>query len=53
MAFDVLDEVIDIVGMAPVGEIRLVPDPIPIGVAPWLPPTATVSCNRVGHDRQH
>lgn len=52
MALNVLDELIDIEGMAPVGEIRLLPDLDSYRPAPWLPRTATVRCDQIGHDRE-
>src|SRR5664279_6384726 len=52
MALNVLDELIDIEGMAPVGEIRLLPDLDSYRSSPWLPRTATVWCDQIGLDRQ-
>jgi len=52
MALNVLDELIDIEGMAPVGEIRLLPDLDSYRSSPWLPRTATVRCDQIGLDRQ-
>ena len=51
MALNVLDELIDIEGMVPVGEIRLLPDLDSYRPAPWQPRTATVRCDQIGSDR--
>ncbi len=52
MALNVLDELIDIDGMIPVGEVRLLPDPDSYRLSPWLTRTATIRCDQIGHDRQ-
>jgi glutamine synthetase len=52
MAINVLEQLIDIQGMEPVGEIRLLPDPATLTVLPWAPGSASVLCDQVGHDRQ-
>jgi glutamine synthetase len=52
MAIDLLEQLVDIEGMAPVGEIRLVPDPDTFTVLPWAPGSASVLCDQVGHDRR-
>src|SRR5438309_11818563 len=41
-AFTMLDHLASVEGMAPVGEIRLVPDPSTFAIAPYAPHTATV-----------
>ena len=51
MAIDLLEQLVPIEGMEPVGEIRLVPDPATFGVLPWVPATASVLCDQLGHDR--
>jgi glutamine synthetase len=52
MAINVLEQLIDIEGMEPVGEIRLLPDPATFTVLPWVPGSASVLCDQVGHDRR-
>jgi glutamine synthetase len=52
MAINQLEQLIDIEGMQPVGEIRLVPDPATFSVLPWATRSASVLCNQVGHDRK-
>lgn len=51
MAIDLLEQLVDVEGMEPVGEIRLVPDPATFTVLPWAPGTASVLCDQLGHDR--
>ena len=52
MAINVLEQLTDIEGMEPVGEIRLLPDPATFTALPWAPGSASVLCDQVGHDRQ-
>jgi len=52
MAINVLEQLVDIDGMEPVGEIRLVPDSATFTTLPWAPGSASVLCDQVGHDRQ-
>lgn len=52
MAINVLEQLIDIEGMEPVGEIRLLPDPATFTVLPWARGSGSVLCDQVGHDRQ-
>ena len=52
MAINLLEQLVDIEGMAPVGEIRLVPDLDSFTVLPWVPGSASVLCDQVGHDRR-
>ncbi len=52
MAINVLETLVDIEGMEPVGEIRLLPDPATFTVLPWAPGSASVLCDQVGHDRR-
>ncbi|CAN5598219.1 glutamine synthetase family protein [soil metagenome] len=52
MAINLLENVVHIEGMEPVGEIRLVPDPDTFTVLPWAPGTASVLCDQLDHDRQ-
>ena len=53
MAINVLENLVDIEGMEPVGEIRLVPDPATFTVLPWAAGSASVLCDQVGHDRRN
>ena len=51
MAIDLLEQLVDVEGMEPVGEIRLVPDPSTFTVLPWSPGSASVLCDQLDHDR--
>src|SRR5258707_9114399 len=51
MAINLLEQLIHVDGMEPVGEIRLVPDPATFTVLPWVPASASVLCDQLGHDR--
>ena len=51
MSINLLEQVIAIEGMEPVGEIRLVPDPATFTVLPWSPGSASVLCDQLDHDR--
>ncbi|MBC7518252.1 MAG: glutamine synthetase [Microbacteriaceae bacterium] len=51
MSLNLLDKLIHIEGMEPVGEIRLVPDPATFTVLPWVPASASVLCDQFDHDR--
>jgi glutamine synthetase len=51
MAINLLEQLIHVDGMEPVGEIRLVPDPATFTVLPWAPATASMLCDQLGHDR--
>ncbi|MDT4908174.1 MAG: glutamine synthetase, partial [Pseudonocardiales bacterium] len=51
MSINLLEQVIHIEGMEPVGEIRLVPDPATFTVLPWVPASASELCDQLGHDR--
>lgn len=52
MAMNVLDQLQDIEGMEPVGEIRLVPDPETFTVLPWTPSSASLICDQLDHDHR-
>jgi glutamine synthetase len=52
MAINLLEQVVHIEGMEPVGEIRLVPDPDTFSVLPWVPASASLLCDQWGHDRR-
>ncbi len=49
-AINLLDDLVPVVGMEPVGEIRIVADPATFVRLPWLPGVASVLCDQVGHD---
>lgn len=51
MAIDLLEQLVHVEGMEPVGEIRLVPDPATFTVLPWAPGSASVLCDQLDHDR--
>ena len=50
-AIDLLEQLVHVEGMEPVGEIRLVPDPATFTVLPWAPGSASVLCDQLDHDR--
>ncbi|MGH2449520.1 MAG: glutamine synthetase family protein [Chloroflexota bacterium] len=52
MAMNLLEQVVPVEGMEPVGEIRLVPDPDTWTILPWAPGCASLLCNQLDHDRQ-
>lgn len=52
MAINLLEQVVDVEGMEPVGEIRLVPDPDTFTALPWSPGSASVLCDQHDHDRR-
>lgn len=49
-AVNVLEDLVDVVGMEPVGEVRVVPDPDTYTVLPWVPATAGLLCDQLDHD---
>ncbi len=49
-AINMLEQLIFIEGMEPVGEVRVVPDPDTYSVLPWVPRTASLLCDQLGHD---
>ena len=49
-AVNVLEQLVDVDGMEPVGEIRLVPDPGTYTILPWVPATAGVICDQLDHE---
>jgi glutamine synthetase len=51
-ALNMLDQFVQVEGMAPVGEIRVVPDPGTYGRLDWVPRTASLLCDQLGHDGQ-
>ncbi len=52
MSINMLEQIVHIEGMEPVGEIRLVPDPGTFTVLPWSAGSASMLCDQLGHDRQ-
>jgi glutamine synthetase len=50
MAINLLEQMIDIEGMEPVGEIRIVPDPETFTILPWTPSSASVLCDQLDHN---
>jgi glutamine synthetase len=53
MAINLLEQLIDIDGMEPVGEIRLVPDPDTFSILPWTPSSASLICNQLDHNHMN
>lgn len=51
MAINLLEQLVHIDGMEPVGEIRLVPDLSTFSVLQWSPGSASVLCDQLDHDR--
>jgi glutamine synthetase len=51
MSINMLEQLIHVEGMEPVGEIRLVPDLETFSVLPWVPASASILCDQLGHDR--
>jgi glutamine synthetase len=51
MSINLLEQVVHVEGMEPVGEIRLVPDLETFSVLPWVPASAGVLCDQLDHDR--
>lgn len=49
-AINVLDDLVPVEGMEPVGEIRIVPDMDTYQALPWLDGVGSVFCDQVGHD---
>ncbi len=49
-AVNMLEDFVVIEGMEPVGEIRVVPDADTYTNLPWVPRTASLLCDQLGHD---
>jgi len=49
-AVNMLEQYVPLEGMEPVGEIRITPDPGTYTVLPWLPRTASMLSDQLGHD---
>ena len=52
MAMNLLEQLVSVDGMEPVGEIRLVPDPETFTVLPWTPSSASMLCDQLDHNHQ-
>src|SRR5579871_6647730 len=52
MAMNSLDQLQQVEGMGPVGEVRLVPDPESFAIVPYAPHSAALLCDLMGRDRQ-
>jgi len=52
MAMNLLETLVPIPGMEPVGEIRLVPDPETFTVLPWVEHSASILCDQLDHNRE-
>jgi glutamine synthetase len=52
MSINLLEEVVPVPGMEPVGEIRLVPDPETYSELPWSTGSASILCDQLDHDRR-
>ncbi len=53
MSINMLEQMVHIEDMEPVGEIRLVPDPGTFTVLPWSAGSASMLCDQLGHDRRN
>ena len=53
MSINLLEQLIHVDGMEPVGEVRIVPDPATFSVLPWAPASASVLCDQLDHDRRN
>ncbi len=51
-AINLLEQLVPVEGMEPVGEIRIVPDPETYSILPWVPGTASLICDQLDHDWQ-
>jgi len=52
MAFTLVNTVVPIEGMEPVGELRMMPDPETFTILPWLPSHASMCCDLVESNGQ-
>jgi glutamine synthetase len=53
MAMNLLEQLVDVEGMEPVGEIRIAPDPDTFSVLPWTPSSASLLCDQLDHDHRN
>jgi glutamine synthetase len=49
-AINMLEQLVHIESMEPVGEIRIVPDPVTYTQLDWVPGTASLLCDQLDHD---
>ncbi len=49
-AVNMLEQLVYVEGMEPVGEVRIVPDPETYSVLPWVPRAAGLICDQLDHD---
>jgi glutamine synthetase len=49
-AINMLEQLVHVEGMEPVGEVRVVPDPATYSRLPWVPKTASLICDQLDHD---
>jgi glutamine synthetase len=47
MAFTLINTLVPIEGMAPVGELRMMPDPETFTILPWMPEHASMNCDLI------
>src|SRR5687768_14753487 len=47
MAFTLVNTIVPIEGMTPIGELRMVPDPQTFTVLPWMPEHASMNCDLI------
>src|SRR5262249_584285 len=52
MSINLLERLVHIEGMEPVGEIRLVPDFNTFSLLPWAPGSASILCDQLDHNRE-
>src|SRR5581483_7621741 len=52
MSINLLEQVVHIEGMEPVGAIRLIPDPATFSLLPWSAGSASLLGDQLGHDRR-
>ncbi len=50
MAINLLEDLIEVEGMEPVGEVRLVPSPDTFSILPWTPGHASIICDLLDHN---
>ena len=53
MAINLLEQLIEIEGMEPVGEVRLVPALDTFSILPWTPSSASIICDQLDHTHRN
>ncbi|GAC1384971.1 MAG: glutamine synthetase family protein [Ktedonobacteraceae bacterium] len=53
MAINLLEQLIEIEGMEPVGEVRLVPSPDTFSILSWTPSSASIICDQLDHTHRN